>query len=79
MSDPTEAPAPETVAGLTGVATVAIGAARADAIIARRESGRLVSIENLRGALPALVVQALRDYAATKVGDEDDDVEAKKR
>ncbi len=62
-----------------------LGAARADAIIARRESGRLVSIENLRGALPALVVQALRDYALTKVGDEDDDagqlarVEAKKR
>lgn len=61
-----------------------LGAARADAIIARRESGRLVSIENLRGALPALVVQALREYAATKVGDEDDAgqlarVEAKKR
>lgn len=56
-----------------------LGAARADAIIARRESGRLVSIENLRGALPAQAVQALRVYAATKVGDEDDDVEAKKR
>lgn len=50
-----------------------LGAARADAIIARRESGRLVSIENLRGALPAQAVQALREYAATKVGDEDQD------
>lgn len=63
-----------------------IGEARADAIIARREQGRLVSIEDLRAALPAQVVQALRDYAATKVDDEDNDaaelaarVEAKKR
>lgn len=69
----------EQLIGLPG-----LGAARADAIIARRESGRLVSIEDLRGALPAQAVQALREYAATKVGDEDDAgqlarVEAKKR
>jgi len=55
------------------VAVPGIGATRADAIIARRAQGRMVSIEDLRAALPAAVVQALRDYALTKIGDEDAD------
>lgn len=55
------------------VAVPGIGATRADAIIARRATGRMVSIEDLRAALPAAVVQALRDYALTKIGDEDAD------
>ena len=55
------------------VAVPGIGATRADAIIARRAQGRMVSIEDLRAALPAAAVQALRDYALTKVGDEDAD------
>ena len=55
------------------VAVPGIGATRADAIIARRATGRMVSIEGLRAALPAAAVQALRDYALTKVGDEDAD------
>ena len=56
------------------VAVPGIGATRADAIIARRATGRMVSIEDLRAALPAAAVQALRDYALTKIGDEDADV-----
>lgn len=55
------------------VAVPGIGATRADAIIARRATGRMVSIEDLRAALPAAVVQALRDCALTKIGDEDAD------
>ena len=68
------------------VALPGLGPARADAIIARRAQGRMVSIDDLRAALPAATVQALRDYALTKVGDEDADeaaalaaAEAKKR
>ena len=55
------------------VAVPGIGATRADAIIARRATGRMVSIEDLRAALPAAVVQALRDYALMRIGDEDAD------
>ena len=55
------------------VAVPGIGATRADAIIARRATGRLTSIEDVRDAVPATVVQALRDYALTKVGDDDAD------
>lgn len=55
------------------MAVPGIGGTRADAIIARRAQGRLTSIEDLRDALPALVVQALRDYALTRVGDDDQD------
>lgn len=55
------------------MAVPGIGGTRADAIIARRAQGRLTSIEDLRNALPALVVQALRDYALTRVGDDDQD------
>ena len=33
----------------------------------------MVSIEDLRAALPAAVVQALRDYALMRIGDEDAD------
>jgi len=59
------------------VAVPGIGATRADAIIARRATGRMVSIEDLRAALPAAAVQALRDYALTKIGDEDEAVAAR--
>ena len=55
------------------VAVPGIGATRADAIIARRATGRMVSIEDLRAALPAATVQALRDYALAKIGDDDAD------
>lgn len=55
------------------IALPGLGPARADAIIARRAQGRLVSIEDLRASLPAAAVQALRDYALTKVGDDDED------
>ena len=55
------------------VAVPGIGATRADAIIARRATGRMVSIEDLRAVLPAATVQALRDYALAKVGDDDAD------
>lgn len=55
------------------VAVPGIGATRADAIIARRATGRMVSIEDLRAALPAAAVQALRDYALTKIGNKDAD------
>lgn len=56
------------------VALPGIGAARADAIIARRASGRLTNLEDIRDALPAAAMKALRDYAATKVGDADEAV-----
>ena len=55
------------------VAVPGIGATRADAIIARRATGRMVSIEDLRAALPAAAMQALRDYALMKIGDDDAD------
>lgn len=55
------------------MAVPGIGGTRADAIIARRAQGRLTSIEDLRDALPALVVQALRGYALTRMGDDDQD------
>ena len=55
------------------MAVPGIGGTRADAIIARRAQGRMVSIEDLRAALPAATVQALRDYALTKAGDDDAD------
>ena len=55
------------------VAVPGIGATRADAIIARRATGRMVSIEDLRAALPAAAMQALRDYALTKISDDDAD------
>lgn len=55
------------------MAVPGIGGTRADAIIARRAQGRLTSIEHRRDALPALVVQALRDYALTRMGDDDQD------
>ena len=56
------------------LAVPGIGATRADAIIARRATGRLISIEDVRDAVPASTAQALRDYALTKIGDEDADV-----
>ena len=55
------------------LAVPGIGATRADAIIARRATGRLISIDDLRAALPAATVQALRDYALTKISDDDAD------
>ena len=55
------------------VAVPGIGATRADAIIARRATGRLTSIEDVRDAVPAATVQALRDYALMKIGDDDAD------
>ena len=55
------------------VAVPGIGATRADAIIARRATGRLISIEDVRDAVPAATVQALRDYALMKIGDDDAD------
>ena len=55
------------------VAVPGIGATRADAIIARRATGRLISIEDVRDAVPASTAQALRDYALTKIGDDDAD------
>lgn len=55
------------------VALPGLGPARADAIIARRAQGRMVSIEDLRAALPAAAMQALRGYALTRAGDEDAD------
>ena len=50
------------------VAVPGIGATRADAIIARRATGRLISIEDVRDALGPAAMQALRDYALTRVG-----------
>lgn len=55
------------------MAVPGIGGARADAIIARRAQGRMTSMEDVRDALPALAMQALRDYALTRVGDDDKD------
>ena len=55
------------------LAVPGIGATRADAIIARRATGRLISIEDVRDAVPASTAQALRDYALTKIGDDDAD------
>ena len=55
------------------LAVPGIGATRADAIIARRATGRLISIEDVRDAVPAATVQALRDYALMKIGDDDAD------
>jgi len=55
------------------VAVPGIGATRADAIIARRATGRLISIEDVRDAVPAATVQALRDYALMKIRDDDAD------
>lgn len=55
------------------VAVPGIGATRADAIIARRATGRLISIEDVRDAVPASTVQALLDYALTKISDDDAD------
>lgn len=55
------------------VAVPGIGATRADAIIARRATGRLISIGDVRDAVPAATVQALRDYALMKIGDDDAD------
>ena len=55
------------------MAVPGIGATRADAIIARRATGRLISIEDVRDAVPAATVQALRDYALMKIGDDDAD------
>lgn len=55
------------------VAVPGIGATRADAIIARRATGRLISIEDVRDAVPAATVQALRGYALTRAGDDDTD------
>ena len=54
------------------VALPGLGPARADAIIARRSQGRLTNLEDIRGALGAVAMKALRDYAATKVGDADE-------
>ena len=55
------------------LAVPGIGATRADAIIARRATGRLISIEDVRDTVPAATVQALRDYALMKIGDDDAD------
>ena len=55
------------------MAVPGIGGARAYAIIARRAQGRLTSIDDVRDALPPAAVQALRDYALTRVGDDDTD------
>ncbi len=54
------------------MAVPGIGGARADAIIARRASGRLTRLEDVRDVLGAVAMKALRDYAATKVGDADE-------
>ncbi len=55
------------------VALPGLGPARADALIARRASGRLTRLEDVRDVLPASAVQALREHALTKIGDEDAD------
>ncbi len=46
---------------------------RAGAIITRRAQGRMTSIEDVRDAVGATAMQALRDYALTRVGDDDAD------
>lgn len=58
------------------VALPGIGGARADAIIARRALGRLTSIDDVRDALGAVAMKALRDYALTRVGDADETLAA---
>jgi len=58
------------------VALPGLGPARADALIARREAGRLTRLEDVRDALGAVTMKALRDYAATKVGDADETLAA---
>lgn len=60
------------------MAVPGIGVARADAIIARRAQGRraqgrMTSIDDVRDALGPAAMQALRDYALTRVGDDDQD------
>ena len=54
------------------VALPGLGPARADALIARREAGRLTSLDDVRDVPPA-AMKALRDYALTRVGDDDTD------
>lgn len=82
---PLDAPNKARVAPMPGTATSAsllprlsrrstrARATRADAIIARRATGRLISIEDVRDAVPAATVHALRDYALMKIGDDDAD------
>jgi len=55
------------------MAVPGIGGARADAIIARRVQGRMTSIEDVRDALGPAAMQALRGYALTRAGDDDQD------
>lgn len=55
------------------VALPGLGPARADALIARREAGRLTRLEDVRDVLPNAAVQALRGYALTRAGDDDED------
>ena len=55
------------------MAVPGIGGTRANAIIARRAQGRMTSIEDVRAALGPAAMQALRDYALTRVGDDDQD------
>jgi hypothetical protein len=59
------------------VALPGIGPARADALIARREQGRLTRLDDLVGVLPPAALQALRDHAHTKTGDDDEAVAAR--
>ncbi len=55
------------------LAVPGIGGTRADAIIARRAQGRMTSMEDVRDALGPAAMQALRDYALMKIGDDDAD------
>lgn len=57
------------------IAVPGIGAGRADAIIAARpKRGRWTDIEDLRDAgMPPAVMQAVRDYVLTRMGDKDED------
>ena len=55
------------------MAVPGIGGTRADAIIARRSQGRLTNLEDIRDALGAVAMKALRGYALTRAGDEDAD------
>lgn len=59
------------------VALPGIGPARADALIARREQGRLTRLDDLVGLLPPAALQALRVVAHTKTGDDDEAVAAR--
>lgn len=56
------------------VALPGIGPARADALIARREQGRLTRLDDLTGVIPPAAIQALREYAHTKIDDDDEEV-----